>query len=62
MRHFEIMGSMQEEGKSWRSNLNCHVVAENAQKALELALEKYPSLDVWSLHHKGRVDIIEQIV
>lgn len=61
MRHFEIHGSAAQPDKQWRINITCHVVAENAQRALQLALEKYPEIDVHSLHHKGRVDIIQDV-
>lgn len=58
-RHFEIKGSKEQPEKTWRQNIVCNVVAETAQRALELALEKHPDLDVFSLIHRGRVDIIE---
>lgn len=59
MRHFEINGSIQEIDKKWRTNLTCHVVAETAQRALQLAVDKHAGFDVFSLNHRGRVDIIE---
>ncbi len=61
MKHFEIMGSLKEEGKNWRTNLTCHVVAESAQKAIQLAIGKHPAMEIWSLQHKGPVDLIEQV-
>ena len=61
MRHFEIHGSALQPEKTWRLNITCHVVAENAQRALQLALDKHPEMDVHSLHHKGRVDIIQDV-
>lgn len=59
MRHFEIRGSTAQPEKQWRINITCHVVAETAQRALQLALEKHPMMDVYSLNHKGQMDIIE---
>lgn len=60
MKHFEILGSEKAEGEQWRTNLVCHVVAVTAQKAMQLALEKHPDMVIWSLNHKGRVDIIQE--
>ena len=59
-KHFEIMGSERDLEKRHRVNITCHVVAESAERALLLALERHPGMEVWSLQHKGRVDIIQE--
>lgn len=61
MRHYEIQGSLPSpEGKQWRTNVICHVVADDASMAMNLALQRHPDIDIWSLQHKGKVDIIQQ--
>ena len=59
MKRYEIMGSHLIEGGKWGANETCHVVAATAQRAVELVMVRYPDLEIWSLHNKGRVDIIE---
>ena len=61
MKHFEINGSEPAGEGKWRANIVCHVVAETAQRAMQLAIEKHPTMEVWSLNHRGRVDIIEDV-
>lgn len=60
MRHFEIQGSTSQPDKQWRLNITCHVVAYDAMRAMQLVLIKYPEIDIHSLQHKGKVDIIEE--
>ena len=59
MRCFEISGSFQEPEKTYRTNVICIVAATNAQRAIELVMQKHPGIEVWSLQHRSRVDIIE---
>lgn len=63
MKHYEINGSTPPDPKAkypHRANIVCHVIADDAPTAMRLAIEKHPGLEVWSLSHRGRVDIIEQ--
>ena len=59
VRHYQINGSEPQENKQWRKNIVCHVVADNAIRAMELAMAKHPNMDIFALNHRGEVDIIE---
>jgi hypothetical protein len=67
-RHWEVRGSLPPEtvaasqghpAYKWRKNVTCHVVAESAGRALELTEQKHPGIEVWDIHHRGEIDIIE---
>jgi hypothetical protein len=59
MKHYEISGSELQPEKQWRTNIICHVVCATAQRAMELAMQKHPGMEIHSLVHRGKVDIIE---
>lgn len=58
MKHFEITGSYQKPEHRYRQNIRVYVVTETAQRAMHLVLDKYPDVDIWSINHKGSVDVI----
>ena len=60
-RHWFVQGSMPPEpGKPhWRKNIEAHVVTDSAAKAIALVVEKYPDIDVWTVTHRGAIEIID---
>ena len=62
MRTWRLLGSLppKDDAKhSWRENKECIVVAETCERALQLVRAKHATLVIWSIHHQGKVDYIE---
>jgi len=57
-RQFEVTGSYIATGAVYRSNIKVYVVTTTLQRAVELVAAKYPGIDMWSINHQGRADII----
>ena len=64
MKHWEVNGSIElppREGSSYRGrqNITAHVLAASARRAIELVEAKHVGIEVHSVQHRGRIDVIE---
>jgi hypothetical protein len=57
-RYWEIQGSKISDNPEqiWKDNIHCHVVASTLEKAIELVKEKYPTIELFTAYHRGKVD------
>lgn len=63
MKHFSIFGVLPPNPESAdrhrRVNKTLEVVAATAQRALQLADERFPGIEIYSLQHRGAIEIIQ---
>lgn len=64
MKHWSVYGSVppppEATGRDrFVSNKTIEVVCIDAQRALELVKQKYPTIEIHSIQHRGKVEIIE---
>jgi hypothetical protein len=58
--HYEVTGSLPPKPeRQWRTNRIAHVVAPNAKRAIELVEALHPGIEVFTVLHRGHIDIIE---
>ena len=64
MKHWQVQGSMPamiRDGHShpWRENITAHVIADSAHRAIELVEEKHIGIEIHSVTHRGKIDVID---
>lgn len=59
-KHWEVRGSLPPEGnRTYHKQQTCHVLALSAARAIELVEKKYAGITIWSVVHRGEIDVIE---
>lgn len=57
--HYEIQGSKMRPGDKYKTNITIHIVTTDITRAIKLAQDKHEELEIWSIEHRGNIDVID---